>query len=108
MIGVAITEDLGSAMSASERRGRNYMTLNDHNADDMLKGTLMQNKPSELFLHYYKYHSDLVSEVVRFGLWREEVPNSLVEEMDEHNIDKRAIYDEIIRSREAMPSLKFH
>lgn len=84
------------------------MTLNDHNADDMLKGTLMQNKPSELFLHYLKYQPDLVNEVYRQGLRYEYIANELLNEMDAINMDRNAIIGEIRRSLEVMPSREFH
>ena len=84
------------------------MTLYDYNAGDMLKGTLMQNKPSDLFLHYLEFHPDLIGAVFREGLRYQYTSNELLEAMNEHRIEPHTVTDEIISRLDNMPSKEFH
>lgn len=74
----------------------------------MLKGTLMQNKPSDLYLHYYKYQPELIGMAVRYGLRHEFLPQAIVDELNDRNMDVQAVCREIVRMRENMPSITFH
>ena len=84
------------------------MTLYDYNAEDMLKGTLMQNKPSDLFLHYLEFHPDLIGAVFRQGIRYEYIANELLKAMDELRIERHTVTNEIISRLENMPSKEFH
>ena len=84
------------------------MTLYDYNAEDMLKGTLMHNNPSDLFLHYLEFHPDLIGAVFRQGIRHQYISNELLEAMDAHRIERHTVTNEIISHLENMPSKEFH